>query len=137
MAEMKPALVKIGMCSLNTNPLNFKSNRDRIIESIKRCKEKECVIRIGNELEVPGYMCEDHFKENDTIVHSWQVIGEILKSEITQGIVCFIGSPVNHQGKLYNCSVILLNGKIIGIRAKMNFADNDGYYESRWFGQWK
>lgn len=45
---MQPLLVKMGMCSLNTNPLNFKSNRDKIIESIQRSKDAGCIIRVGN-----------------------------------------------------------------------------------------
>lgn len=32
---------------------------------------------------------------------------------------------------------MLLDGKIMGIRAKMNLADGDNYYETRWFGFWK
>jgi NAD+ synthase (glutamine-hydrolysing) len=78
----------------------------------------------------------DHLLEFDTILHSWQVVGEILKDKRLYGVVCFIGMPVMHYGKLYNCSLIMLNGKILGIRAKMNLADNDGYCESRWFGKW-
>jgi NAD+ synthase (glutamine-hydrolysing) len=79
-------------------------------------------------LEVSGYTCEDHFKESDTLEHSWQVIGDILKSGATEGMVCVVGSPVCHQGNIYNCSVALLNNRVLGIRAKMNLADNDGYF---------
>ena len=82
-------------------------------------------------------MCGDHFNEYDTVIHSWQVIGDIIKSGCTQDIVCLIGSSVSHHGNLYNCSILLHNNKILGIRAKMNIADGDGYYETRWFGMWK
>lgn len=82
-------------------------------------------------------MCGDHFNEYDTLTHSWQVIGDILKSGVTNGIVSLVSSPVSHHGNLYNCTLILLDSKIKGIRAKMNLADNDGYYETRWFGQWR
>ena len=32
------------------------------------------VLQVGPELEVPGYGCEDHFLEQDTIEHSWECI---------------------------------------------------------------
>ena len=35
--------------------------------------------RFGPELEVPGYSCEDHFFEIDTVNHSWEVIADILR----------------------------------------------------------
>jgi NAD+ synthase (glutamine-hydrolysing) len=60
-----------------------------------------------------------------------------LKSEVTHGIVCDIGSPVMHHGNIYNCRIILYNGKVIGIRAKTILADGDNYYETRYFGFWK
>jgi hypothetical protein len=31
-------------------------------------------VQVGPELEVPGYGCEDHFLELDTVTHSWEAI---------------------------------------------------------------
>ena len=28
-------------------------------------------LQVGPELEIPGYGCEDHFMEHDTVEHSW------------------------------------------------------------------
>jgi NAD+ synthase (glutamine-hydrolysing) len=50
-----------------------------------------------------------------------------LKSGVTHGIVCDIGSPVMHHGNIYNCRIILYNGKVRGIRAKTILADGDNY----------
>lgn len=61
-------------------------------------------------------------------MHSWEMIGEILKSGVTNDIVCDIGSPVIHHGNMYNCRVLLFNGKVIGIRPKMILADGDNYF---------
>jgi hypothetical protein len=30
--------------------------------------------QVGPELEIPGYGCEDHFLELDTIEHSWECL---------------------------------------------------------------
>jgi hypothetical protein len=29
---------------------------------------------VGPELEIPGYGCEDHFSENDTVEHCWECL---------------------------------------------------------------
>lgn len=34
-----------------------------------------CGGQVGPELEIPGYGCEDHFLEQDTIEHSWECVG--------------------------------------------------------------
>lgn len=57
----KPILVKIGLCALNNDPIDFKRNFENIMKSIELCKKKGCKIRIGPELEVSGYACNDHF----------------------------------------------------------------------------
>jgi NAD+ synthase (glutamine-hydrolysing) len=66
--------VRIGVTALCNHPLDFEGNAKRIIDSIKICKEEKCTMRVGGELEVSGYVCEDHFFEHDTMVHSWEVV---------------------------------------------------------------
>lgn len=129
--------VRIGVTSLCNQPLDFEGNAKRIIESIKMCKEQNCTMRVGGELEVTGYMCQDHFLELDTVVHSWEVVERILKSGLTDGMLTDIGMPVLHMGVLYNCRVVLLNSMIMGIRAKMTLANGGNYFESRWFSAWR
>lgn len=41
--------------------------------------KKGARVRVGAELEIPGYMCQDHFHEFDTECHSWEVLAEIVK----------------------------------------------------------
>lgn len=74
-------------------------------------------------MEVPGYGCEDHFSELDTIEHSWECIRvrvarfvtliqsdfdrkcdkcgvqELIEGDYTRGMVCDIGIPVIHAGE--------------------------------------
>ena len=95
------------------------------------------VVQLGPELEIPGYGCEDHFNENDTEVHCWECIAELLISGSTDEIVCDVGAPVTHRGVRYNCRLFLLNGKIIFIRPKMDMANDGNYRETRYFATWK
>jgi NAD+ synthase (glutamine-hydrolysing) len=38
---------------------------DRIIESIVVAKARGAAVRVGPELEIPGYGCLDHFLEGE------------------------------------------------------------------------
>ena len=40
-------------------------NMERIIESIVIAKERGATVRVGPELEIPGYGCLDHFLEGE------------------------------------------------------------------------
>lgn len=93
--------------------------------------------RLGPELEVPGYGCEDHFLEADTVSHSWEVLVDLVQSGHTDGIVVDLGMPVLHKSVRYNCRVILLDRKVLFIRPKLHLADDGNYREGRYFSTWK
>ena len=78
-------------------------------------------------MEIPGYGCEDHFNEQDTVEHSWECIAELLRGGHTEGIVCDVGMPIMHRGVRYNCRVFLLNGHVLLIRPKVALADDGNY----------
>lgn len=92
--------------------------------------------RLGPELEVSGYSCEDHFLELDTMMHCDQSLAAILEGDLTDGILCDIGCPILHNNVRYNCRVFCLDRKIVLIRPKMSLADDGNYREKRFFASW-
>ena len=131
---MHKQYAKLATCQLNQWAMSFIHNRDNIIKSIQMCKDMGASYRLGPELEVCGYNCEDHFFEADTMKHSWEMLIDILKH--TENILCDIGMPVSYKGVTYNCRVFALDGKILLIRPKMFMAHGNNYREVRWFKPW-
>ncbi|EJU03706.1 glutamine-dependent NAD synthetase with GAT domain-containing protein [Dacryopinax primogenitus] len=123
--------------SLNQWALDFQGNYERILASIVLAKEKGATLRVGPELEIPGYGCLDHFLEGDTVLHSWEILAKLLTSDVTQDILCDIGMPVVHKNVNYNCRVIIYNQKVLLIRPKMWLANDGNYRELRYFTPWK
>lgn len=92
----------------------------------------------------------------DTVLHSWEILGQILENEVSKDIVCDVGMsvfiskasvpaltepphrhrPIIHKNVLYNCRVIIHNGKILLIRPKMWLANDGNYRELRYFTPW-
>ncbi|KAG5249468.1 glutamine-dependent NAD(+) synthetase [Salix suchowensis] len=120
-------LLKVATCNLNQWAMDFDCNLNNIKESITQAKQAGAVIRLGPELEITGYGCEDHFLELDTINHGWECLKEILVGDWTDGILCSIGMPVIKGSE----------PKIIMIRPKMWLANDGNYRELRWFTAWK
>ena len=130
-------LTTLATCNLDQWALDFEGNLQRIAESIRIAKAAGARYRLGPELEIPGYGCEDAFLEGDTIRHSWECLAEILKGDLTDGILCDIGMPVMHRDVRYNVRVLALNRRILLIRPKMILADDGNYREPRWFAAWR
>ncbi len=129
-------LATLATCNLNQWSLDFDGNLDRILQSIQIAKEQNATYRLGPELEVTGYSCEDAFLEEDTFLHAWEVMAEILSSDATEGILCDIGMPISHKNVSYNCRVLVLNQQILMIRPKIFLANDGNYRETRWFSAW-
>ncbi|OAY56311.1 glutamine-dependent NAD(+) synthetase [Manihot esculenta] len=130
-------LLRVATCNLNQWAMDFDCNLKNIKDSIAKAKEAGAVIRLGPELEITGYGCEDHFLELDTVTHAWDCLKEILLGDWTDGILCSFGMPVIMGSERYNCQVLCLNRQIIMIRPKMWLANDGNYRELRWFTAWK
>jgi len=128
--------VVVAVTTLNQWALDFDGNLERILASITLAKEQGARYRTGPELEVTGYSCEDHYFESDTLLHSWQVLAQLLSSPQTRGLLVDVGMPVMHRNVTYNCRVAFYNGQLLLIRPKMMMCDDGIYRESRWFTAW-
>ncbi|MCS5610256.1 MAG: hypothetical protein NZ961_07560, partial [Candidatus Poribacteria bacterium] len=129
-------LVTLATCNLNQWALDFQGNLERILASIEDAKNKGARYRLGPELEITGYGCEDAFLEEDTFLHAWESFAEIIGDDLTEGILCDIGIPIMHKNVRYNCRIFVLNRKILLIRPKLSLANDGNYRESRWFTAW-
>jgi NAD+ synthase (glutamine-hydrolysing) len=126
-------LITVATCNLNQWAMDFDGNMERIWESCVRAKQAGACYRLGPELEVCGYGCEDHFYEMDTIQHSWESLVTLIERGATDDMLCDFGLPVLHHGVRYNARVLALNRTILLVRPKLALADNGNYRESRWF----
>ena len=82
--------INVAVCTLNQLASDFDGNCRRIIESIRVAKQHGATLRVGPELEIPGYSCEDAFFEVDIVRHSWEVLAEILAQDF-RDIILDIG----------------------------------------------
>lgn len=71
-------LVTVAACNLDQWALDFDGNLDRVLRSIRQAKTMGARYRLGPELELCGYGCEDHFLEHDTFLHCDQSLAAIL-----------------------------------------------------------
>lgn len=56
--------VSVGLIACNLRS-DIKGNYERILKSIEIAKSRGASLRVGPELEIPGYGCLDHFLEGE------------------------------------------------------------------------
>ena len=125
--------ITVATCNLNQWAMDFDGNLERIWQSCQQARAAGAVYRLGPELEITGYGCEDHFYEMDTIHHAWESLTELLWRGATDDLLCDFGMPCLFRGARYNCRFLCLNRRILLVRPKLALADNGNYRESRYF----
>lgn len=134
---MPPYVVRVATCALNQWALDFDGNLARVIASCEAARRSGARFRVGPELELTGYGCEDHFLESDTTHHAWESLARLLAGGHTAGMLVDVGLPVIHGGVRYNARAFCLDGRIVLLRPKTVLADDGNYREGRWFTPWR
>jgi len=133
-SSIRKSIITVATCNLNQWALDFDGNLERILQSCTEAKSLGASYRLGPELEICGYGCEDHYLELDTFRHCWESLAELLEKGATDdGLLCDFGMPILHGGARYNCRVLCRDRKVLLIRPKMAMADSGNYRESRYF----
>ena len=101
---MRKNIITVATCNLNQWALDFDGNLERIVQSCEEAKSLGASFRLGPELEICGYGCEDHFLEIDTFRHCWESLAQLFERGATDnGLLCDFGMPILHGGARYNC----------------------------------
>lgn len=112
-----------------------KSNAKNIISLIKELANNKVELAVFPELSLTSSSCGDLFLQPFFIAQVEVCIAEIAESTKGHDIVITIGAPLAYKNSLYNCAIVIHNGKIIGVTPKQNL--NNGTNEPRWFASGK
>ena len=104
-------------------------NAEKIIEKVKEAYDYGVEVVATPELAVTGCSCGDLFLNDLLIQKANDAINKICDETKNIDITIIIGTPLKLGNKLYNCSIIIYKGKIIGFVPKRNLTNT----ETRWF----
>jgi NAD+ synthase (glutamine-hydrolysing) len=127
-------LVRIAGATTNQIPVDWTGNCKNIISLLVQAESQKVDIICFPELSISGYGCEDLFASPHTVKMSEQALARILPHTINKVVI--LGLPWLHRNHMYNCAVVIQNGRILGINPKRVLAREGVHYEQRWFSPW-
>ena len=130
---MKTGFIKIAAVSPAVTVGNVEKNCNEIINMLEKAKNQRVQIAVFPELSLCGYTCGDLFHQKTLIDACYSGIMKICEYSKTFNGYIAVGSPIKYNGKLYNCAVMINNGKVLGIVPKTYIPNYNEYYELRWF----
>lgn len=69
---------------------------EQYTDLVQNWKSRMCYVMLAHHvfsgpINHSGYGCADHFLENDTIHHSFEVLAELMNATETQNLICDVG----------------------------------------------
>ena len=125
-------LVRVGAAVPSLALGNVKENMKRHLAMMREAKEKHVSIVTFPELSLTGYTCGDLFFQRRLLDDVTDAL-LALKDEMPEGLLAVVGAPLEIEGALYNCAVVLHKGEIISAVPKTFLPNNGEFYEKRWF----
>ena len=125
-------LVRVGAAVPSLALGNVKENMKRHLAMMREAKEKHVSIVTFPELSLTGYTCGDLFFQRRLLDDVTDAL-LTLKDEMPEKIIAVVGAPLEIEGALYNCAVVLHKGELISAVPKTFLPNNGEFYEKRWF----
>jgi len=122
---MKDGFVRAAAAAPGLRVADCAFNTKKIIETIQAANKLDVKLLVFPELSITAATCGDLFGQPSLISAAAASLGEIVKASVGSDTVIAVGAPLLLRRKLYNCAVILQNGKILGVVPKDCAADRN------------
>jgi len=125
--------VRVAVCVPKVKVAEPFYNSDVMVKMAEEVFNKGAAIALFPELGLSGYTNEDLFQQDALIEETNAQLAYILEASSQIKIVFIIGAPLQLEGKLFNCAVVIYNGRILGVTPKTFLPNYREFYEKRQF----
>lgn len=112
---------------------NPHKNAEEIITLVKEAHAQEVSVIVFPELTLTGYTASDLLLNQTLIMSQDNALKYIFKNIKNINTISIMGIAVFEADRLYNCAVVIQNGKILGVIPKSYLPNKQEYYEKRQF----
>jgi NAD+ synthase (glutamine-hydrolysing) len=108
-------------------------NVDRTIALARRASEANAAIALFPEMGLSAYSNDDLFHQDALLEATREAVGELVKASENLTPVLAVGAPLRFEGKLFNCALLIYQGKILAVIPKSYLPNYREFYEKRQF----
>lgn len=99
----------------------------------KQAREQGAVLVAFPELGLAAYTCDDLFHQRALLDGCESALNTIVSDPELKGLTLIVGLPLRIEHKLFNCAVVVSEGKIRGVVPKSYLPNYGEFYEARQF----
>jgi NAD+ synthase (glutamine-hydrolysing) len=108
-------------------------NARETIALARQAAEQGAVLVAFPELGLSAYTCDDLFHQRALLDACVDALGEVVEASNSLPLALIVGLPLRVNHVLFNCAVVVANGRILGAVPKSYLPNYGEFYESRQF----
>lgn len=132
---LKDGFIKVCAVTPEIRVADCGYNAESIISEMKNAAANGARLAVFPELCVTGYTCGDLFLQKRLLDSACAAVEKIACASADMETAVIVGAPVDVNGRLYNCAVVIYGGEILGIVPKTNIPSYSEFYEKRHFAK--
>ncbi|MDQ1281396.1 MAG: hypothetical protein QG670_2661, partial [Thermoproteota archaeon] len=125
--------LRVGGSVPDVRVADVKSNVDSIIHSMKKAENSGTQVIAFPEMAITGYSVQDLVLQDTLLFRAREGLDRILLESRKGPMLVAVGMPLEVNGRIFNCAVVLNSGQILGVIPKSFLPNYKEYYEDRWF----
>jgi NAD+ synthase (glutamine-hydrolysing) len=125
--------VRVAVCVPSLRVADPPYNAERTLELARRASEAHAAVALFPELGISAYSNEDLFHQDALLDATRVALASVVKESKNLSPVLLAGAPLQFDGKLFNCAVVIYRGRVLGIAPKTYLPNYREFYEKRQF----
>lgn len=125
--------VRVATSTPQVRTADIAYNAEGILDQARLAQKRHVDLLLYPELSLSSYALDDLHLQTALLDAVENHLGEIVTASRDLTPVMVIGAPLRHNGRIYNCAVVIAQGSILGVVPKSYLPNYREFYEKRWF----
>lgn len=133
---VRDGYLRVGAAVPEVRIANVSSNVESILKTVRKAVGLGIDVLVFPELSMTGYTCADLFHQQQLIDDVAEGIKTLVSEDLGK-LSIVVGAPIVFRNALYNCAIVVSEGRVAGIVPKSYLPNYNEFYEKRWFASGK
>jgi NAD+ synthase (glutamine-hydrolysing) len=108
-------------------------NANETVALMRQAAERRAVCAVFPELGLSAYSCDDLFQQQALLDACQQALAQVLEASRGLPLLVTVGMPLRVDDLLFNCAIVLCDGRLLGVVPKTYLPNYREFYELRQF----
>jgi NAD+ synthase (glutamine-hydrolysing) len=125
--------IRVAVCIPEVKVADTIFNAEMTIRMAQEAAAGNAVLALFPELGISAYSNEDLFHQDTLLKSSVDALSAVADATKSLNVILVVGAPLSVDFRLFNCGVVLYQGRILGIAVKSYLPNYREFYEARQF----